>query len=313
MIGGYCRAASHCLRVFPGRDPQFRWTPCTMLVESSPASRVQSGHAERPDLDPAVEVAEVLQFQFELCPLADVPLWGSEQPTLHWFGLTSGWYWIVAGGHRLLRYGEPAVRRWNLSRPYPQYYVVRLWEDILALRWALTDPVPADVVQFVDGTFPPRRLPDEDTGADVDAALALQSDYQLDLGYLTNSPALRCWRSTGTGQDLATISQRARPDSRDTFDGPELLEVSVPAAEFFAAVHEFDRRLIAAMDKRVTELERTGPPAGVRLDVDLLRAEHLRRSRWLAERLATPRQVNWDQIRSGITEIASWPLQETGD
>ncbi|MEV4631446.1 DUF5984 family protein [Micromonospora sp. NPDC049523] len=254
----------------------------------------------------------MLRFQFELHPLAGVPPWGGDQPTLHWFGLTSGWYWVEADRHQLLRYHEQAVRRWNLSRPYPDYYVVRLWEDLLLLRWALTEPVPADVVPFVDGSFSKREFPDDDTSTDVDAAFELQSDYQLDVGYLTDSPAIACWRHTHAGQDLVTISQRLLPADQVTFDGPELLEVSVPTAEFFAAVQDLDHQLIAAMDKRVTELERTGPPAGVELDLDLLRAEHVRRSHWLAERLAVPRQVDWDQIRSGIADISSWPLMETG-
>jgi hypothetical protein len=50
----------------------------------------------------------------------------------------------------------------------------------------------------------------------------------------------------------------------------------------------------------------------VGLDLDMLRAEHVHRSHWLAERLAAPRHVDWDRVRSGITQISSWPLSETG-
>ena len=249
----------------------------------------------------------LLRFQFEFHPLADVPPWGGDQPTLHWFGLTSGWFWIEADGRHLPQYSERAVQRWNLNRPYPDYYVVRLWEDLLILCWALTEPVPADVVHFVDGSFPSRELPDDDISPAVDAAFEAQSDYQLDLGYLTNAPAVTCWRHIAADLDLVTLRQRILPAGRDTFDGPDLLEVTVPTAEFFAAVHDFDRRLIAAMAERVTELERTGPPAGVELDVDTLRAEHVRRDRWLAERLAAPRHVDWSQVRAGIAEISGWP------
>jgi hypothetical protein len=48
------------------------------------------------------------------------------------------------------------------------------------------------------------------------------------------------------------------------------------------------------------------------LDLNLLRAEHVHRSHWLAARLAAPRQVDWDRGSSGIAEISSWPLWETG-
>ncbi|MCA2217987.1 DUF5984 family protein, partial [Jidongwangia harbinensis] len=36
----------------------------------------------------------MFQFEFELRPNAEVPPWGGDKLTLHWFGLTSGWYWI---------------------------------------------------------------------------------------------------------------------------------------------------------------------------------------------------------------------------
>jgi hypothetical protein len=100
----------------------------------------------------------VLGFQFALSPLADVTPWRGDRPTLHWFGLSNGWYWIEVDGRQLLRYGDAAVRRWSLSRVHTDYDVVRLWEDLLVLRRSMTEPVPADVVQFVDGTFEARHL-----------------------------------------------------------------------------------------------------------------------------------------------------------
>jgi hypothetical protein len=70
----------------------------------------------------------------------------------------------------------------------------------------------------------------------------LQSDYRLDVGYLTNAPAITWWGHVTGGADAVTVRQRILSASRDTFDGPELREVSVPTAEFFAAVYDFDRR-----------------------------------------------------------------------
>ena len=45
----------------------------------------------------------MLSFQFELYPLDEVSPWGGARPTLHWFGLTEGWYWIDANRYELLR------------------------------------------------------------------------------------------------------------------------------------------------------------------------------------------------------------------
>jgi hypothetical protein len=50
----------------------------------------------------------------------------------------------------------------------------------------------------------------------------------------------------------------------------------------------------------------------VELDLNMLRAEHAHRRHWLPERLTALRHVDWDRVRSGITEISSWPLSETG-
>jgi hypothetical protein len=49
------------------------------------------------------DTAAVIGFRFELRPLDEVEPWGDDPPSLSWFGLTDGWYWIEAGGHELLR------------------------------------------------------------------------------------------------------------------------------------------------------------------------------------------------------------------
>ncbi|GIF75779.1 DUF5984 family protein [Asanoa siamensis] len=132
------------------------------------------------------------------------------------------------------------------------------------------------------------------------------------MGYLTDAPDITCWRHLAAGNDLVTISQRIPPAAQGTFEGPRRLDVSVPTDDFFAAVRDFDRRFIAAMEERVAVLEQTGPPTDVNLDLAMLRAEHVRRSHWLAERLAAPRQVDWNRVRSGLSAISSWPTSESG-
>lgn len=95
-----------------------------------------------------------IRFRFELRPLAQAHPWGGDRRTLHWFGLTDGWYWIELNGHELLRYSDQTVRRWQADGyqdvPYVDYYVVRLWEDLLELLPAVLEPVPADLVPFIE-------------------------------------------------------------------------------------------------------------------------------------------------------------------
>jgi hypothetical protein len=126
----------------------------------------------------------VIRFRFELYPLDEVSSWGGDQPTLHWFGLTEGWYWLEIGGHQLLR-------RTRLDHPYPYVdYLARLWEDV-DVQWA------CDPLAFVTAC-------DEDGSADIDpnapdhpvvTAAKWYGEHSLDLGYLRNAPSLRFWRT----------------------------------------------------------------------------------------------------------------------
>jgi hypothetical protein len=206
-----------------------------------------------------------------------------------------------------LRYSDKAVDIWNLERPHADYYVARLWEDLIVLRWALQEPVPEDLIPFVDGTFLPREFPEGDVDEDVDTAFSVQSDYALDVGYLTDAPHLTCWRHAVDGSDVVTLSQQIAPRQPAVFEGPERLDATVSAAELFAAVDDFDRRFIAAMEERVAELERSGPPPGIDLDLQHLRVEHTRRSDWLKRRSASRRDVDWTKVRAGVVELRSWP------
>jgi hypothetical protein len=80
----------------------------------------------------------MFRFHFELRPLAEVPPWGGDRPSLHWFGLSSGWYWISAQDREFLRYSDKAVDIWNLERPHADYYVARLWEDVAQAAFGLS-------------------------------------------------------------------------------------------------------------------------------------------------------------------------------
>jgi hypothetical protein len=96
----------------------------------------------------------VIRFRFELRPVDEIMPWGDQDRTLHWFGLTDGWYWIELDGQELLCYSGDMLRRWRgegheAARPYIDYQVARLWEDLIQIAPAVLEPVPADLVRFV--------------------------------------------------------------------------------------------------------------------------------------------------------------------
>jgi len=59
-----------------------------------------------------------LRFCFELDAVEDIgPLGEGEDRKLHWFGLTSGCYWISTPLDEVLRYTDEQVKIWDLPSP----------------------------------------------------------------------------------------------------------------------------------------------------------------------------------------------------
>ncbi|MFD8383985.1 DUF5984 family protein [Streptomyces sp. NPDC059679] len=258
----------------------------------------------------------MIRFRFGLTPLAEVRPWGRpEHPVLHWFGLTDGWYAIDLGEHELLRYSERTVRRLRgggggggvgPAHPYVDYYVVRLWEDLLALLPAALEPVPEDLADFVacdssDWCW-------EDT-PEVDAAAGWYGDRTLNMGYLRVEPYIRCWR-TVAGEDVVNVSWAHQPDPEKEieFAGPATGLVTVPTSAFVAAVAELDRALLEAMELRIGELEAAGPPPGAELDLERLRREHRDRAGWLERARRYAYATDWAAVRTGAAALLRSPL-----
>ncbi len=176
----------------------------------------------------------MLRFRFQLRPLSEITGWGTDGRDLHWFALTDGWYWIEIEGVELLRYDDVTLSRLCVGGlPYVDYYVVRLWEDLICQLPEMLEPVPPDLRDFIAG-------------------------------------------------DSSTWAERDENEE-----------------DFVAAIADFDRRLMAAMEDRVGECERLGPPADRDLDVAWLRREHEQRRAWLADKGARVVTTDWDMVRVG--------------
>jgi hypothetical protein len=251
----------------------------------------------------------VIRFRFSLRPLPDVVPWGGDHPRLHWFGLTDGWYWIEVGGHELLRYSDRTLERWALAdggvgaeMPYADYYAVRLWEDVLEMVGQLTEPVPPDLVGFVSGELP--DWPDEDVSPDAEEAVIWHSRHSMYMGPLTNAPRIRFWRTVVDGCDTVTVAWKHQGESDIEFAAPVSGRIVVPTGSFDTAVSAFDRELLAGMEERVAELEASGPPPGVALDLEQLRREQHDRARWLPRARARQVGTDWAVVRAGARELA---------
>ncbi|MFI9585717.1 DUF5984 family protein [Streptomyces sp. NPDC052236] len=246
--------------------------------------------------DPAI------RLRFGLTPLDRVGAWGGERPVLHWFGLTDGWYCIDLGGHEVLRYSKRTSR--EPDHPYVDYYVVRLWEDMLALVSGAMEPVPPDLADVAAEMSPDWNWVDT---PEAEAAVDWHSAGFLYTDYLRVAPHVRCWRTLVGDDDTVTVAWEHQPDPEGAieFAGPQTGRVTMPTSEFLAAVIEFDRALLAAMDQRISELEaleesgRAAVP-GVELDLEQLCREHLDRAAWLRRARDRDPATDWDAVRAGV-------------
>lgn len=246
-----------------------------------------------------------MRIRFGLAPLEEVVPWGGERPALHWFGLTDGWYCIDLGGHEVLRYSARSVRELRSDtgtepgHPYVMYYVVRLWEDLIALVSGAMEPVPPDLADIAADISPDWNWQDT---PEAEAAMDWHSAGYLYTSYLRVAPDIRCRRTVVGEDDTVTVvwEHRTDPEGVIEFVGPRTGRVTMPTGEFLAAVGELDRALLSAMDQRISRLEESGPPPGVELDMEQLRREHRDRATWLRRARDREPGTDWDVVRAGV-------------
>jgi hypothetical protein len=147
----------------------------------------------------------------------------------------------------------------------------------------------------------PDLLPAETEEATI--AASWHGGHTLDLGYLRQPPRIRAWRTTASDRDMVTVTWRLSTDGDIGFTASPAGQASVPTASFLTAVQTFHADLIEAMRLRIDELDRTGPPDGVHLDLHQLQAEHRDRANRLEQRLHDEPETDWNAIRAGARQL----------
>jgi hypothetical protein len=255
-------------------------------------------------------------FNFALVPLDSIEPWGNPgEYNLHWFGLTDGEYWILAGEHVLLEYSD-ALRRDAGAPHYCSYQVARLHEDVMKMAARVLEPVPPNLMPYMSGergqawragygarmAMFEEHLDDERVFALVDNSSTWISDRCLDTAYLSPSANIWMW------SDETTV--HIEWDNRDR------LHKGLPAwsacvgshrigrATFETELRAFHGALMEQMGRRKDEVLAGALPVDVQVDLPALEREHARRSRTIEEAIARPSSpTDWAAVASAISEI----------
>jgi hypothetical protein len=254
-------------------------------------------------------MSESLRFLFELDAVDEVVPWGEPgQERLHWFGLTSGRYWIETNAGEVLTYTAEAQQLWNLASSHVDYQVARWLEDLEGCLPKILEPVPEDIAEIVCDSDWLRRAAvwREEQSSDwefrwdlYDAAVRWWHDREIDTAYLRHGPILSFWR----------IGERVhlRWKVEDNHEGTTPVfslssgHCEVAVRQFQDMAYGFCERVLSAMRQRVEGICHTGwQRTDCKLEINELVAEQAQREGVLNKlRIQSPR-TNWDEVRVNL-------------
>jgi hypothetical protein len=277
-------------------------------------------------------------FNFELQPINEIAPWGPVSapdaktpeyllhPHIGWFQLTDGWYWIDTGQGELFRYSQAHLdilkekypgHFWTESR-YVDYYVVRLWEDLLdMLPWTL-EPVPVGLARAigregvwenwerqVEALLSP-SLGDEAFDFYYDAT-RWSGQRRLDSAYLVAGPDIHIWND-GSNIHIQWDNRYCEIEGILAWEAI-LGQITMPVAAFLDEVRSFDARFIRRMADRVAIAQGEWVRPDVMLDPDIGR-QQVARSHYLQRcpEAGTAREPDdWDKVFNAIARIEALP------
>jgi Family of unknown function (DUF5984) len=253
-----------------------------------------------PDILAELEM-DTFTIAFELRPLADVAPWGTPESglSIHWFGLTDGWYDVVIDERHLFRVEGGDARGVG-------YQVVRLWEDLIEVVPAVIDESPADLASRladVDrwNAWFARAWELENVDELQDVGLAWWSRRRVSTGHLRGAPHLYLWRHG----EVLHVHWRSRPLPGAPFWSSPHGNAVLTFDAFIDELVRFDRTLIEAMAARVDSIATAWDRSEIAIDVDQLRREHDDRATWLAQsmRVRHPTMYSWNEVVEAVTKL----------
>jgi Family of unknown function (DUF5984) len=253
-------------------------------------------------------------FDFYLCPLEEARPWGNPPDlSLSWFGFTEGFYRLQVGSEFLLNYSDGIVEHYTkqfsniYSGSFVDYYVVRLWEDILDILPDVLAPIPGELSNFLkqnenawlqwesDASNWVDRQPDQDRALEIyEHAVWWQRVRSLDAAYLQNSPRIWMWST----EESVIISWN---NTDILLEGIQVWSATqgsycIKRDEFLSEVRAFHDKLMSEMAKRVDSICDYWERTEIRVDLQNLRDQQQDRETWLYYALKKSPSINWKDV-----------------
>jgi hypothetical protein len=253
---------------------------------------------------------------------ADIRPFGREPDTsMHWFGLTDGYYWLTVGDKTLFEYTDEINRQWGKNDlPYPDYNIVRLLEDLSELFAVIAESIPVELYQMAksydslyDLYAKASRWLDqfEDEGDDeahldtYETTIRWLTSRRLDSGHLKQGPHISFFRC----EDRLSIVWKCDLNNDDGIpvwtagNG----EIEIPYQQFVDEVKEWGMKFFNSMQDQVGKaVERDW--GATQLDKARLIEEQKERITAFANEadklLATPEKpTDWGLVRELIQQM----------
>ncbi|MBK9266208.1 MAG: hypothetical protein IPM54_41275 [Polyangiaceae bacterium] len=225
-------------------------------------------------------------FEFELANVEDIVPWEtSDGPSLNWFALTDGRFWMPVGDQVLSEYSDEIMAHWMTTVRTADYQIAAFARRMLGSAAAGAARLPERLERLASNWKRLCELREESDTADDDEASDLGYTAWNWLGerspwasYLVANPRFHFVR---VGDEL-----RIHWDNRDrVVDGfpvwtAQFGVYAMPVESFVDECRDFARRLLREMDARIEAIEAGAVNARAALDAHALRQQH---ETWLTE------------------------------
>lgn len=224
-------------------------------------------------------------FRFELAAVESIVPWGApEDPSLTWFALTLGEFWIELDSDELFRYTPEVLAAWGHANVHADYQIASCVRDLRSSAGPALAPLPVEL----------ERLAGDVAGLDElqtstrRVAEAIDPDAEADLYYKAwrwlgeRSPAMSYFvepprfHFVRVGDDI----QIGYDNRACQIDGvpvwtAQLGAYRLPVETFVAAITGVSTALLDAMAARIDELAAGRATPQTAVDIASLRAQHV--------------------------------------